>query len=139
MTTLLTLPRLRELTLSPWGRAVVGMTAFLVAGITASSDDGTVLCPLRRCSGGYCPGCGLTRSSGQLIRGDLAGSWRHHPYILLALAQIGILAALFAVISDDQRARLLRYGNAFIGANAALLVAIWVARMASGAIPIPFA
>ncbi len=138
LTTLLPSPQIRSLIISPWTKLAAATGAFLVAGITASSDDGMILCPLRRCSGGYCPGCGLTRSSGQLLRGDLAGSWRQHPYLLLALAQLGVLAAAYAALSETRRARLRGMTSHLLIANASLLVAIWVARMASGAVPVPF-
>lgn len=104
----------------------------------ASSDDGLVLCPLRRCSGGYCPGCGLTRSAGQLVRGDLAGSWSQHPFLLLAFGQLAVLATLWSLGSARLRERLSRHTTAFVIANVALLGVIWAARLATGSIPIPF-
>ncbi|MCP4223750.1 MAG: DUF2752 domain-containing protein [Actinomycetia bacterium] len=138
LTTLLLNPRIRSLIVSPWTKLAAATGAFLVAGITASNDDGLILCPLRRCSGGYCPGCGLTRSSGQLLRGDLAGSWRHHPFILLALAQLSVLAVTYGALPETRRAQLRGMTNRMLMANGALLVAIWAARMASGSIPVPF-
>ncbi len=138
LTTVIFSPQIRSLIISPLTKLAAAAGAFLVVGISASSDDGVVLCPLRRCSGGYCPGCGLTRSSGQLLRGDLAGSWRQHPFLLLALAQLGLLAAAYAALSETRRARLRGMTGRLLIANSALLVALWVARMASGAIPIPF-
>lgn len=142
MTTKLTAPllhpRLRPAVTSPWLRAGVAASAFLVAGIMASDDDGTILCPLRRCSGGYCPGCGLTRSTGQLLRGDLAGSWRQHPFLLLALGQMALLLGVWGMTSEDQHHRLRRLTTTFVVANMVLLCAIWVVRLAAGTIPIPF-
>ena len=106
--------------------------------VTASDDEGPILCPLRRCSGGYCPGCGLTRSTGQLLRGDLAGSWRQHPFLLLAIGQVALLVSLWAMASEDQRRRLRRLTTPFVVANLVLMSAIWVVRLATGTVPVPF-
>ena len=123
---------------SPWARIGVGAAAFVVAGLTASSDEGTVLCPYRRCTGGYCPGCGLTRSTGQLLRGDVAGSWSQHPFLVLAVAQLAVIAGLWSLGRTSIRAWLSRYATQLVVANAALLGAIWIVRLATGAIPAPF-
>ena len=117
--------------------------ALAAAGIFAvlsalSTDDGPVLCPLRRCTGGYCPACGLTRSGGRLLRGDAAGSWQQHPYLLLALAQIGVLGAAWRFGSASLRRRLMASGRPLLAVNAAVLAIIWVTRMVGGAIPVPF-
>jgi hypothetical protein len=139
LTALLANARWHLTTSSARFRLVAAAGAFLMAGLTASSDDGVVLCPLRRCSGGYCPGCGITRASGQLIRGDVAGSWRQHPFLLLALAQLGLLTATWSVVGERHRTRLRRYALPAVVANTVLLVALWVARMLMGAVPVPFA
>lgn len=112
----------------------------IVFGVLAalSNDDGPVLCPLRRCSGGYCPGCGLTRSGGRLLRGDVAGSWQQHPYLLIAIAQIAAVATLWSVGSASLRQRLATLGRPALAVNAALMAAVWVVRMTNGSIPIPF-
>ena len=39
------------------------------------------LCPLVRVTGLPCPGCGLTRAGFALLRLDLAGAYRIHPFI----------------------------------------------------------
>jgi uncharacterized membrane protein YadS len=117
-----------------------GMAAVAIFGVLAalSDDDGPVLCPLRRCSGGYCPGCGLTRSGGRLLRGDLAGSWQQHPFLLIALAQVAVVATLWTVGTQRLRAAMTSGATRFLMANFGLMVAIWAVRMANGSIPIPF-
>ena len=122
-----------------WFRPALGLTGLVALGVSASGDDGPVLCPFRICTGGYCPGCGFTRSTGALIRGDLVGSWHHHPYLLLALAQAAVLVALWKVAGEGVQARLRRAAQPLLVANAILVSAIWVIRMASGHIPVPFA
>lgn len=116
---------------------LAGLAAFSVLTALAT-DDGPVLCPIRRCSGGYCPACGLTRSGGRLLRADVAGSWQQHPYLLIALPQLLVAAVAWragvaARLTDPGRiVRLL------LGVNAAVMIAIWVLRMAGGSIPVPF-
>lgn len=122
----------------PWPALAAAGAAFGLAAATSTSDDGLVLCPLRRCSGGYCPGCGLSRASAQLVRGDLAGSWHQHPFLLVGLAQMAVLGAVWALVSPATRDRLRPHTTTLVMANVALLVAIWGARMASGSIPVPF-
>lgn len=100
------------------------------------------LCPFRICTGHACPGCGLTRSIGALVRGDITLSLQYHP--------IGILIALQALIITADRIFVRRgremttpYGRTVMGAvieryrwvmlaNACLLVATWALRWKLG-------
>ncbi|MEM8925412.1 MAG: DUF2752 domain-containing protein [Actinomycetota bacterium] len=144
MTTPLTTPpvadhgRTRMLVDSPLVRVGLGAAAFVTAGLTASSDDGIVLCPIRRCTGGYCPGCGLTRSAGKLIRGDLVGSWHHHPFLVLAVAQALVLGALWASGSRLWDTVAERWVS-LLRANVVLLGGLYLLRLLLGDIPVPFA
>ncbi|MEM7339699.1 MAG: DUF2752 domain-containing protein [Actinomycetota bacterium] len=116
-----------------------GLGAVLGIGLAATADDGPVVCPVRRCTGGYCPGCGLTRAAGSLARGDVAGSWQYHPLLVVVLAQVLVVAPLVAV-GPSLGARLggARALLAALVANGALAVVIWAVRIATGAIPGPF-
>ena len=119
-------------------RWLAGVAGLAVAGLAASSDDGVVLCPFRRCTGGYCPGCGLTRSAGALLRGGVGASWRHHPYLLLAVGQV-VLLGLWSLVGGRRAAgRLRRWESNLLIGNAVVLVAIWLLRLASGSVPAPF-
>jgi hypothetical protein len=113
--------------------AIVGLVA-LVA-VFASDEDGPVLCPWRRCTGISCPGCGLTRAAGRLVRGDLAGAWYHHPFAVLGALQLAAAGAVHlarpGVVPRWAARRLLP----LVVANLALLVGIWVVRLATGAVP----
>ena len=128
---------LAALVARPWVRIAGGVAVFLVASVSASSDDGIVLCPFRRCTGGYCPGCGLTRSGGKLVRGDVVGAWHHHPFLLIGLAQLALIGTLWASGSRLWSAVEQRLGTLLL-ANVAVLVAIWLLRMALGDLPAPF-
>ena len=128
-------------TVSPVAPARVGAAAagLVAAGLLVSgSDDGVVLCPIRRCTGGYCPGCGATRAAHRLLGGDVAGAWGRHPWVVLAAAQAVTLVFVLAATTPSRRrdrGRRLLLPAAL--ANAALLLAICIVRLAAGAIPAP--
>ena len=95
-----------------------------------------VLCPFRRCTGGYCPGCGATRSANRLLHGDLAGSWAQHPWVVLAALQLAVLAGVLAVVDPTRRADRLRRGALpLLVANCTLMTGIWVVRLSTDSIP----
>ena len=48
------------------------------------------LCPMVMLTGFPCPGCGLTRAGFALLRLDLAGALRIHPFIYPAAAYIAV-------------------------------------------------
>lgn len=130
--------KLSELPMGRWLRPVSLVVAVVVVGWSASSDDGPVLCPFRRCTGGYCPGCGITRSTGALIRGDVAGSWHYHPFLLIAAAQLAVLVAWWPVAGATIRSALVRRRELLLIVNGVVLMAIWLARLATGLVPLPF-
>jgi len=118
-------------------------TGILLGGVVAAvaaaalSGDGTesgpVLCPFRRCTGAYCPGCGGTRAVGRLLRGDLAGAWHQHPYVVLLAAQSMILGGVW--LTSPGRRVMRRFWLPMLMANVAVMVAIWMFRLAIGDIP----
>lgn len=117
----------------PWQAAVAAVAAVSVA--LAGSEDGPVVCPWRRCTGAYCPGCGATRSARSLLVGDIAGSWRLHPMVLVVAVQVALYLAL-RLIRPAQARRLA--GPALplvLGLNGVAVVGVWVIRLATGAIP----
>ncbi len=117
--------------------AAAGLALFGVLSLL-STDDGPVLCPYRRCTGGYCPGCGLTRAGGHLLRGQLAASWAQHPYMVFLAAQLPIAGLSWIIGSAKLKARLFGAKGKILAFNTVLLLGIWVFRLASGEIPLPF-
>jgi hypothetical protein len=108
---------------------VVGIAAFLALG----DDEGVVMCPFRRCTGGYCPLCGTTRAAAALVRLDLPSAWARHPLVVLFAAQIAVVAGLRGMgrtLSEALR-------NQLLVANGLVAVSIWGMRMAAGHIPAP--
>jgi hypothetical protein len=119
-------------------RLAGGTLAAFVALSALSTEDGPVLCPFRRCTGGYCPGCGMTRSAGRLARGDAAASWEHHPYLLLAVTQLAVVGAAWRLGPASFRHRLATLLVPALMVNLGLVIAIWVVRLLGGSIPAPF-
>lgn len=124
----------RRATLPSPGIAAVGFAA-VAAIASAGGDDGVVLCPIRRCTGGYCPGCGATRAANRLIRGDVAASWSYHPWIAMLAVQIAVVAGWFALTRRDPRLISPRLIAGVGVANAIALLAIWIIRLDAGTIP----
>lgn len=63
-------------------------------------------CPILAATGIPCPGCGLTRASMQLIRGDFAGSFHTHAFAPVFLfAMLLMIVAL--VLPEAQRTNLI--------------------------------
>lgn len=115
-------------------------TAALVGFVaTANDDDGFVFCLFRRCTGGYCPGCGATRAARRLAVGDVGGAWSQHPWVVFAAVQAVLVGAVLAMTERGaRRARLFAMRTWLIAANVVGLVGIYVVRLADGSIPRPF-
>jgi hypothetical protein len=125
--------RSHRIDLVPLSAGAVVITT-LVAG--ATTDDGVVLCPLRRCTGAYCPGCGATRAANRLVRGDVGASWSHHPWVVLAAVQAAVLAAVIVLTAPEaRRPRCRRIALPLLLANSAMLIGIWIVRLSNGSVP----
>lgn len=112
--------------------AVVATFAIDAAG----TDDGPGLCLFRRCTGGYCPGCGMTRSARHLTRGQFGAAWHDHPWLVLAAIQLAVAGAVYGVVrwigtQIEWRRALVPLGIV----NLALLLGIWATRLVDGSIP----
>ncbi len=111
-----------------------------VAAITlatiAPSDGSPTICGFATCTGVACPGCGMTRAAGHLIRGNLIEALRYHPLILLLVAELlGAWTIWAAHQAGWIRWRHRRWVDVVIGGTAALLVIVWIARLIAGTTP----
>ena len=62
--------------------------AAYVAANDPSEGGGFLPCPFRTLTGWWCPGCGLTRATHHVLRGDLAQALRYHLFVVVILAAI---------------------------------------------------
>lgn len=133
----------RSLRSSRWLTA--GLLAAPVAGVglaqvwTPSDADTFSLCPFRRLTGGWCPGCGLTRGVVHLVRGDWDTAWAYHPLAVLAVVT---LVVVWAVLVGRRLGRTVPWPGrgVVVGvavAQVAVFLAVWGLRLADGAIPRP--
>ena len=121
------LPRRRDFPL-----AVLAALTVFAYGL-APAGNGEVTCLLRLHADQACPGCGMSRATGRLLRGDLGGAFAYHPMVFLLLIQ----AVGFAVWR-------FRWGNRpltpthmvrlawSVSVNIALLLVVWVIRILTG-------
>lgn len=126
------------LTATPLRLIALAVGAVLVID-AGGTDDGPGLCVYRRCTGGYCPGCGLTRSARHLVRGEVGAAWRDHPWMVLIALQAAVAAAVAGLAWRIGRViAWQRVALVAAGFNVVLALGIWVARLADGSIPSPF-
>lgn len=62
--------------------------AAYVAAVDPSGSGGFLPCPFRALTGWWCPGCGLTRATHHLLRGDVTQAFRYHAFVVIVLASI---------------------------------------------------
>lgn len=108
-----------------------------MAGLAAfPAQGGPTICPFALVTGVACPGCGLTRAAAALMRGDLVAAWEFHPLILLALAWA---AGAWVVGYLRRRGEMVhlpsRIISRLLNLTALALVATWLIRLATGALP----
>jgi hypothetical protein len=127
--------RLARFVVSPWRIGLLAVVAVLAVD-AGGTDDGVGVCLFRRCTGGYCPGCGMTRSARHLTRGEVGAAWHDHPIVVLLAIQGVVGAGLFAAMRTLRpRLRSPRTLAVVAAVNAVLLLAIWVVRLVDGSIP----
>ncbi len=112
---------------------ITGLGIGVLIALAFGHDDGLIICPFRRCTGGYCPLCGTTRAAFSLARLDVSTAWARHPFTVLVLAQLATVvgfSALGGTVSRLFRTRLL------LG-NVVLVLVIWAVRLSTSDIPPP--
>ncbi len=121
-------------------RTWLGVPALLGAGLVLwdpARNGGPPLCPYRLVTGHTCPGCGLTRAVGALLRGRWHEAVTLHPLapVVVALVVAGCLA--YVVRGDRfRRAAQSPAGAITAGLLAGALVVTWVLRVRSGQIDV---
>jgi hypothetical protein len=121
--------------------SLAGLLGVVALGIlhawTPSDDIRYSICLLRRL-GLPCPGCGMTRAFAHLAKGEWRAALAAHPLapVLAAEVVLGWLAWGLHVAGRRMPWRVWPAGlTPALLANLALLVALWVGRLAAGALP----
>ncbi len=117
-------------------RVVLLVVAAVLAVDAGGTDDGPGVCVFRRCTGGYCPGCGMTRSARHLTRGQVGAAWQDHPFLVLAAAQAVVAAAVYGILRRIGATVNWNRVLVVLGiVNVVLIIGIWIARLVDGSIP----
>lgn len=105
--------------------AVIGLAALAIG-------SGFPLCPMAGTFGVPCPGCGLTRATLALLRGDVSGALKLHPlvWLLTPLFVTFMGAATFELLRDPETPR--RPSRVAWNARGVTLLAAFVLVMSLG-------
>lgn len=112
-----------------------GLFAWLVlAAWTPPADPAYTLCLFRRVTHHDCATCGMTRAFAHLAKGDVRGAAAAHPLAPpLAAEALGVWLATPWAIARAWRPSA-RLARGVLIANLAVVFAVWLARLAGGAI-----
>jgi hypothetical protein len=110
--------------------------AALVLATWTPVEDGATICPFALATGSACPGCGMTRAMGFLVRGDLASALSFHPLVIMISIQ-AIAGWGWLVMRRKDRVRPIssRLLTAVVVGTAVSLFAVWVLRAVAGTLP----
>lgn len=105
------------------GAGLVGLTlvGLALAGVQA--------CPVLGLTGVPCPGCGMVRAALALASGDVAGAWRLHPLVFVAVP------AMLAEAAHAARPGRWTWPRGAWAAAAGLFLGVWAFRLVSGTHP----
>jgi hypothetical protein len=125
--------------ISIWGNRLLLSAPILAAAflsVAPIGDDGPTVCPFALVTGTACPGCGMTRAAGYLIRGDLASALRYHPLVILVAVQALAGWGWWILRRNDTVKPLsTRITNAILIGTGASLLVVWLLRMLAGSLP----
>lgn len=103
-----------------------------------SAEEGTIYCPYRILTGGWCPGCGCTRAVKALVRGNVTESLAMNPVSALLFVQAVVASVLLLVMPARTVAWISKHRLPLAAFNLAAILGLWIARLATGTIPLPF-
>lgn len=125
--------------ISIWRSRLLIVAPLLAVGFLAvapAADDGPTVCPFALVTGTACPGCGLTRAAGYLLRGDLSSALRYHPLvILIAVQALAGWGWWMLRRSDTVRPLSTRITNAILIGTGVSLTVVWLLRLWAGSLP----
>jgi hypothetical protein len=84
----------------PWVVAgcLASATAYVVVDDPGDGNGGLTPCPIRALTGHWCPGCGLTRATHHLFRGNVAQALSFNAFVPAALAVLALLWATWLMV-----------------------------------------
>ena len=120
-----------------WGATGLALVALAVfaASWDLAAHPGPVLCAFRRATGLACPACGLTRAAALAARGQFAAAFSAHPLFALLAVEAAGAWLLWGERVFTGRRRGERWAAPLLLATAALLLAVWLARLGAGRLP----
>jgi hypothetical protein len=120
---------------------LAGLAGLGVLHVWHPTDDprGSI-CLFRRVSGVPCPGCGMTRAFAHLAKGEWREAARDHPLSFLVAPELALAWLAWGLSLAGRRVSAAGGigGHRLEGvllANAGLLVALWLGRLATGTLP----
>jgi len=114
----------------------IPFVAAIALATVQPSDGSPTICGFANCTGVACPGCGMTRAAGSLLRGNVSEALRYHPLVpLILLELLGAWSIWAAHQAGWIRWRHHRWVDIVIGGTAALLVIVWIIRLITGTTP----
>lgn len=127
------------LTGAAWRNRLILASPFIAVALLAvftPSDDGPTFCPFALCTGMACPGCGMTRAASHLVRGEIGTALSYHPLVpLTAFGAVGAWGWFALRLKGKVRPLPQRLLTVILIAASVALVAVWVARLATGTLP----
>jgi hypothetical protein len=124
----------------------VGGGGALVAVFVTALALGAPFCPSAGILGIPCPGCGLTRATIALLKGDVKGACSLHPLVFVVVPAFAALLGrgfYTSFVRTGRRPRASARSTTLVGWGvctlAALMIALWLARFAGyfgGPVPV---
>lgn len=125
--------------IAAWRTRLLMVAPLLAVGFLAAApttDDGPTVCPFALITGTACPGCGMTRAAGYLLRGDLSSALRYHPLvILIAIQSLAGWGWWMLRRSDTVPPLSTRITNAILIGTGVSLAVVWLLRLWAGSLP----
>ena len=99
------------------------------------ADPRTAFCLSRRLFHLPCPGCGLTRAFAHMAKGEWREAVADHPLAPLVATEFVLGWLAWGAVASGRLSRRLIPVDALVLANAAVLLALWLGRLATGTLP----
>jgi Protein of unknown function (DUF2752) len=116
-----------------WPKRIL-LVALVLSPLFAAVLVDMPMCPTAALFGLPCPGCGLTRATLAMFRGDLSAALRFHPLVFLATPMyFGVLGSIAwgyvrGGVEKIPSGRLTKFLSALALTTFVLLMGVWLAR-----------